>query len=201
VTFGDINYLEGGEQVVWGPPVADVCPVNWTRPFERADIATRAIMGRTAASAVMVDDTDGIARYGIEPYERTDLLTASDASVLMLAERVLRVRGEDTAPRVRSVSLDASTSDGALDLLCTVDIFEPSRYRCRLILPRGTVFDDEYFATGVNHLIERDTWSLELNLDVAAPFAAAGGEWDGAYWDLATWADAVSVLSTEGVTP
>jgi len=197
VTFGEFNYLEDGQQVVYGVAVGDVCPVQWVRPFDRNDIATRAIMGRDPETAVTVDDLDGIARYGIEPFERTDLLTANDDSLELLAERVLRVQGEDTAPRVRSVSLDAATSPEALDLMTTVDVYRPSRYRCRLEYPapRGVVFDDEYLATGVAHTITRDYWSVELNLDVAAPFAAAGGRWDSSFWDQATWSDAVELIA------
>lgn len=167
----------------------DICPTQWQRPFARADIATRAIMGRDLETAVVVDDPDGITRYGVEPFERVDLLTQRDSSLQMLAQRVLRIRGAATAPRVRSVSLDAETADNALDLMASVDVYRPSRYRCRLELDRGLVFDEDYFATGVVHTMTPDAWTLELNLDAAAPFAAAGGRWDGAYWDLAVWAD------------
>lgn len=167
------------------PP--DVCPVLWERPFNRADITTRAIIGRDLATAVVVDDTAGMAQYGIEPFERTDLLTQHDASLTMLANRVLRTRGAATAPRVRSVALNARTSDGALDLMSTADVYLPSRYRCRLLEARGLIFDGEYFATGVAHEITPSQWGLALNLDLAAPFAAQGGQWDRAYWDLATW--------------
>jgi hypothetical protein len=174
---------------------SDVCPVEWERPFARADITTRAIIGRDLATAIVVDDPDGIARYGVEPFERTDLLTLRDSSLQMLAERVMRTRGEDTAPRVRSVSLNARTSDAALDLMSTVEVYRPSRYRCRLQYPRGLVFDDEYFATGVAHDLTPRAWSLMLNLDVAAPFEASGGRWDGAYWDHALWTNAVRLRS------
>jgi len=174
---------------------SDVCPVSWERPFARADIATRAIIGRDAETAVVRDDTDGILRYGIEPFERIDLLTLRDSSLAMLADRVLRTRGEDTAPRVRSVRLDARRAD-ALDLMSTVEVYRPSRYRCRLQYPapRGLVFDAEYFATGVVHELTPSSWVLDLNLDVAAPFAVAGGRWDSAYWNLSTWTDIVALV-------
>jgi hypothetical protein len=184
-----------------GNVAGDVCPTRWERPFIRADITTRAIIGRDRETAVTVDDTDAITRYGVEPFERTDLVNDTDTSFVLLAERVLQTRGAGTAPRVRSVSLDASTSDAALDLMATVDVYEPSRYRCRLVHPepRGTVFDDVYFATGVGFDMDRDGWRLELNLDVAAPFAVAGGRWDHDYWDAATWTDAASDPEPTGV--
>jgi hypothetical protein len=171
----------------------DVCPTRWERPFARADITTRAIVGRDPATAVVADDPDGIAKYGIEPFERTDLLTQSDNSVSLLALRALRTRSWSTAPRVRSVSLDAATAAAALDLMSTVDVYRPSRYRCRLTYPppRGPVFDAEYFATGVSHEVTPSSWTLELNLDVAAPYVAVGGRWDQAQWDLALWATPV----------
>lgn len=145
---------------------------------------------------VVLDDPDGQLLYGIEPFQRTDLLTERYDQLVRLAERILRTRSAATAPRVRSVSLDAGTSDAAVDLMATVDVYQPSRYRCRLEYPRGIVFDEEYFATGVAHQVTRDAWTLELNLDVAAPFAAAGGRWDGAMWDQSTWTDTVR-LHTE----
>lgn len=176
----------------------DVCPTRWERPFDRADIATRAIIGRDLATAVVADDTDGINKYGIEPFERVDLLTQNDASLALFASRILNTRASATAPRVRSVSLDAATTDAALDLMATVDVYRPSRYRCRLTYPppRGPVFDAEYFATGVAHDLTPSAWTLQLNLDVAAPFAAVGGRWDQAQWDLALWATP-ALVSTE----
>ena len=181
---------------VVAPAVApDVCPGTWTRPFERADIATRVLVGRSPETAVVRDDVEGQVLYGIEPFERTDLLTQSDARLNDLAERILETRGSTTAPRVRSVSLDARTSDDALDLLSTVDVYRPSRYRCRLAYPDRLVFDDEYFATGVHHSITRDAWTLELNLDLATPYAALGGRWDAYGWDRSLWSDATTLLA------
>lgn len=178
----------------------DVCPTRWERPYNRADIATRAIIGRDPETAVIVDDPDGILRFGMEPFERTDLITQNDSSLTLLAKRVLRTRGIDTAPRVRSVSLDAATSDAALDLMTTVEVFRPSRYRCRLAYPepRGTVFDAEHFATGVAHELTPASWTLDLNLDVAAPFEAVGGRWDISTWDRALWGTPVAARTPIG---
>lgn len=178
------------------PPVVvppDVCPTQWERPFARADLATRVIIGRDQATAQQLDDVDGQTLYGIEPFERTDLLTERDDKITLLGQRILRVRSALSAPRIRSVSFDARTTDAALDLMATVDVFTPSRYRCRLQYPepRGLVFDAEHFATGVVHEMTPSSWAVDVNLDLAAPYAAAGGRWDGAYWDQATWATPV----------
>jgi hypothetical protein len=171
------------------PPVpADVCPVSWRRPFNRADITTRAIMGRDRETAVVRDDIAGQTVYGIEPFERVDLWTRETEELEDLADRALRVRSYATAPVVRGVLLDASTSDAALDLMATADPYEPTRYRGRLELDRGLVFDDEFLVTGIVHELTSRRWETNLVLDLAAPFAAAGGRWDEAsYWDLATW--------------
>lgn len=166
----------------------DVCPIGWERPFARADIATRVIIGRDPETAQVLDDLDAQALYGIEPFERTDLLTAADATITLLGERILVTRAADTAPRVRSVSLDGRTASNVIDLMTTVDVYRPSRYRCRLRYPRGDVFDEQMFATGVSHDVTPSSWTLELNLDAAAPYAAPGGRWDGARWDRAVWA-------------
>lgn len=175
----------------------DVCPVQWRRPFERADIATRAIMGRDLETAVQLDDVPGAVLYGIEPFERVDLVTATNADLTMLAQRALRTRAADTAPRVRSVSLSADTAENALDLMCALDVYKPSRYRCRLAYDRGLVFDDQYLVTGVTHHIERDAWTALVNLDLAAPYAAAGGRWDSSEWDRATWSATATVALTD----
>jgi hypothetical protein len=178
----------------------DVCPVGWQRPFDRADIATRVILGRAtdAPSAyVQHDDIPAQTLYGIEPYERTYLLTAEDAYLDQLGQRILQTRSYSTAPRVRSVALDARTSDAALDLMATVSVFTPSRYRCRLQYPEphGLVFDDEFFATSVTHRLDPNTWTLDLNLDVAAPYARTStARWDFAAWDNDLWGETISEL-------
>jgi hypothetical protein len=149
---------------------------------------------------VVLDDVEGQVLYGIEPFERTDLLTETYERLELLARRILRTRSAASAPRVRSVSINARTDDAALDLMATVDVYLPSRYRCRLELERGLVFDEEYFATGVVFEVTPSSWTLELNLDSAAPFEAPGGRWDGTYWDQAVWADAAATR-TEETTP
>lgn len=174
----------------------DVCPVSWQRPFDRADLATRVIMGRDEATAVVVNDPVGQTLYGIEPFVQVDLQTERDDMLLYLANRVLKVRSFETAPRVRSVEIDGRTAVNAIDLMTTVDIWKPSRYRCRLEQPRGEVFDAEHFATGAVHELGADYWTLSLSLDLAAPWAAAGGHWDSAAWDQATW-DASAALLEE----
>ena len=146
---------------------------------------------------VILDDLEGQRLYGIEPFERTDLLTERYDQLVLLARRILNARHHTTSPRVRSVSLDARTADNALDLMATVDVYDPSRYRCRLEYARGLVFDEEYFATGVAHEVTRTGWTMELNLDSAAPYAVPGGTWDGAYWDTERWSDAVVALVAE----
>jgi hypothetical protein len=148
-------------------------------------------------SSVILDDLEGQRMYGIEPFERTDLLTENFDLIELLARRILTTRNHTTAPRVRSVSLDASTADNALDLMATVDVYDPSRYRCRLQYPRGLVFDEEYFATAVAHEVTPTGWTLELNLDSAAPFAVAGDRWDAALWNVTVWAAPVAALVAE----
>ena len=176
---------------VWVPGTpADVCPIGWTRPFDRAGIATRVLVGRDPETAQQFDDLAAQELYGIEPFERTDLLTELDFRVAEIGERYLATRGASTAPRVRSVSFNAATSEAALDLMTTVDVFKPSRYRCRLNLERGLVFDEEMFATGVVHSVDAHRWTLDLNLDAASPYEVAGVRWDFGWWDQSPWASA-----------
>jgi hypothetical protein len=146
---------------------------------------------------VILDDLEGQRLYGIEPFERTDLLTEGYDMLVLLARRVLNSRSHTTAPRVRSVSLDARTADNALDLMSTVDVYDPSRYRCRLQYDRGLVFDDEYFATAVAHEVTPNGWTLELNLDTAAPYAVVGERWDSAHWGTSVWGSSPVTTSQE----
>lgn len=172
----------------------DVCPIRWERPFAREDITTRVIIGRDAATAQTIVDPDAEVLYGIEPFERVDLWTESDTTLASIGLQILAARHPDTAPRVRSVSLNAATGPDVLDLIATVDVYRPSRFRCRHTEPDGRlVFDTEMFATGVAHAFNADRWTLELNLDVAAPYATTGTFWGMGYWDAAWWADVTEV--------
>jgi hypothetical protein len=183
---------------VWVPPVpGDVCPTSWTRPFDRADIATRVILGRDNTTLdppsvpIQLDDQAGIALFGIEPFERTYLLTRDDDDLYLLAQRILETRGYRYQPRVRTVDFDAATSDTALDLMAVATPYLPSRYRCRLRLERGDIFDEEMFVTGLAHEIEPGRWHAQYNLDSAAPYAVADVRWDTAHWDRDRWTIAV----------
>ena len=202
---GDIGFRPRDWQV-WteGAPVdatignvdpGDVCPISWQRPFDRESISTRVIMGRNAETAVQIDDPEGQLLYGIETFERTDLLTYSDPNVIDLAERTMVTRSHETAPRVRATLLDARNGDAQLDLMSTVDVFKPSHYRCRLMEWRGLVFDDRYIATAVAHRITASEWSLEMNLDRAEPYMAQGGKWGQTGWDQTLWSELSSLLA------
>ena len=191
------TYLAGTppDGIIGNVDPGDLCPQGWVRPFARADITTRAIFGRDPATARTHDDPAGIATYGIEPFERTDLLTSTDAELDQIAARVMQTRAAATAPRVRGVTIDARHGDAYVDLLTSLDLFKPSRYRCRLELERGLVFDADHFATGVHHRLDAHGWAADINLDVAAPYLANPGHWDGATWDNAVWSDVAAVLA------
>lgn len=173
----------------------DVCPVSFDRPFARADIATRVILRRddlpeSPTSPMQFDDGPAQVRYGIEPFERSDLLTVRDVDLGELGWRWLHVRGEATAPRIRSASFDAATADNVVDLCTTVSPYTPSRYRCRLELDRGVVFDRQHYVTRARHIMTRDRWLVDVTLDIADTYARAGGRWGSARWGgtYDTWA-------------
>lgn len=208
-TDGDLVYRANGWQVypstrpvdatIGNVEAGDVCPVQWQRPFARADIATRVILQNQREpdpDVVLRDAEQWWALYGIETFERTDLDTRDVADLDQLATLYLRTRGADQAPRVRSVSLDASTGDDVVDLLTSSSCYVPRRYRCRLELRRGLIFDAEHFCTGVAHSIGPDSWTSDLNLDPAAVYAAtsaprwepaSGADAGLARWDRAEW--------------
>ena len=165
------------DAVIGNVDAGDVCPTSWVRPYARADITTRVILDRSLPAgaadtpARQYDDLPAQTLYGIEPYERLDLWTKTDADLDTLGNRLLRTRGAATAPRIRSVSLDARTGDDVVDLLTTADPYKPSRYLCRLEELRGLVFTAEHFVTGIRHEMVAGRWSADLDLDVAAPYA------------------------------
>jgi hypothetical protein len=207
--FGPTRPVDG---TIGNVEVTDICPGAWVRPFARADISTRIIAGRDAETAYVLDDVPNQVQYGIEPFDRTKLLTASDTAIQDLAATWLKNRSASTSPRVRSVELDARMSDPVLDLMFSVDVFVPSRYRCRLLIERGLVFDDEYFATGVTHSWDANHWELDLKLDRAAPYEAPEAKWDDNLgWDEDVWValnplirevrEMLTSLREAGVTP
>lgn len=51
------------------------------------------------------------------------------------------------------------------------------------------MFDDNYFATGVEFHIERDMWRAEISLDKSDLYMIPAGaaRWDQAQWDQAYW--------------
>jgi hypothetical protein len=188
----------------------DVCPQSWEMSFRRADVAGMVRLGRPDGTGVTVTAPyDTLAAIGPEPFERTDLITVDDDDLTTLANRYLTTRGIDTMPRVEAVTLAAWNDPGdgsVVELMATARPETPTRIRCRLAESGRIVFDRDMFVTDVTHDIdEAGHWTCRLGLDVAAPFAAAGGRWDGAYWDRSTWTDVVALLaearSLIGVTP
>lgn len=177
----------------------DVCPVRWERPYAREDMANVVHLANTRdpdPDKVQASDLSSWGLYGIETFERTDLTTQDPAVLQALADRYLETRGAATIPRVRAVTLDARTEDNVVDLLAFSSPYVPSRYRCRLTLARGPVFDEEYLLTGISHDIGPEAWTADLSLDLAAPWRMVGtARWEPAIgpnagrskWDRVTW--------------
>lgn len=182
----------------------DVCPGEWQRSFDRADITTQVIIRRSVPVDVVepapivlpTNMTVDRTMYGTEPYERNDLWTASDSDAQFIAGQILATRNPAASmPRIRAVTInaehaDSDTTNRAVDLLSTLSIFQPSRYRGRLLTDRGLVFDDTFFAVGVKQTITAEAWTAEISLDRAYPFevvAAVDRVWDVAIWDHSLW--------------
>jgi hypothetical protein len=182
------------DAVVGNVDPGDVCPQTWQLSFRRRDVAGRVAMGRDDGTAAYASAPVGtLAAIGPEPFERGDLETYATGDLQRLADRMVETRGLDTMPRVESVTFDAGNDPGdgrTVELMATARTETPTRLRCRLATGGRTVFDRDMFVTGAAHTInERGRWGCRLTLDVAAPYAAVGGRWDGAYWDQALWAD------------
>lgn len=167
--------------------VSDVCPSGWRLSNNRVDIITQVELGRETDEVPTVwDDATGQALYGVEPWSATDLVCSSLTDMTRIKTRLFETRGYTVGMRVESVHFDASTTDAALDLIAKANVFGPSRYRCRLELPRGEIFDREMFVTGVRHTLRPSEWTTEMYLDNAAPWLGTGARWDVHEWDGAT---------------
>jgi len=150
----------------------EVCPTEVETSFRRQDIVTRAVVKRTIDTRSRVyEDVEGIGRYGIETWRAEDLICALPDQLPILARRQLRVRNSDIVPRVEAVTFDAATGDDVIDLMCATDPLLPSRWQVRLRQERGDVINRQLFVTGVRHTIERDSWVMRCDLDLASPFA------------------------------
>lgn len=176
--------------------VPDVCPSEWQRPFARSDIATRVILdrqmppGADPSTPRVYNDRPSQISYGIEPWERLDLWTRDNIDLDLIGQRTLAQRSAVTMPLVEAVTIDAEASgDNAIDLLTLLDIWRPSRYRCRLIRDGVVDFDRRYFATGIRFHLDPDTWTADISLDWSELYEipATAARWDQSRWDRAFW--------------
>ena len=144
---GTIGNIESG----------DACPTSWLLSSRRRDIVTRVELKRTTDEASTVwNDAAGQSLYGVETFALSDLICSQTVQMSRLALRVLRTRGYRVTPRIERVTLNAATSQNALDVQTFVTPYTPTRLRCRLQLPRGQIFGAEMHATGVRHQITPD---------------------------------------------
>lgn len=178
----------------------DLCPSSWRQSFDRADMATQVTLdrqmppGEDPAEPREYTNVAGRNQYGVEPHQRLDLWTEQTGALDRFGARILATRGPDTLPRTPAVVLDAARGDAVIDVMSSIDIFDaPSRYRCRLQQPWGTVFDVEQFAVGVRHELTPDFWHVEISLDDAAPFAYGvdAARWGTALFGVDVWASLV----------
>ena len=114
-------------------------------------------------------DSLGKQLYGIETFQRTDLINTSKALFETLADRILEVRGVNSVPRVEAVTIDARTGHGVANmaLMSSAAPEKPSRYRLRLAVDERPIFDRMCFVSAVRHFVHRDEWTLRISLDIA----------------------------------
>ena len=178
----------------------DVCPSGWELSSRRDDIITRVSLARFGVDTVpfVWNDVPGQVLYGVETWEARDVLCQEYNTMALLAARMFRTRGHQTTPRVERVTLAPATGDAVVDLATAASVFRPSRYRCRLLLARGQVFDADMFVTETRHTMTPDDWTCELGLDWSAPFSTPyPARWDTARWDADKWSAAVVALLDE----
>lgn len=173
----------------FGDP-GEACAVNWEQSFNREDISTKVVIGRPNTVPMTKVDQAAFRLYGEETFERTDLETNLDSDLAILRDRILDVRNVSHMPRIAAVTLDASTSDEALDVMAKVSPYKPSFVRCRHKGDGGrVVFNNMMMVVGVEHTLTPDGWQARVALDNAKPFqiGANDGRWsDGTtatgYW-------------------
>lgn len=170
-----------------------VCPSGWERSSRRQDMLTR-VKYKTESS--LFDDRRPLVRewrssaaeaiYGVEMLERTLLCTTVER-LNELTRRQLRLRHPNQFPRIEAVTLEAATSDEALDLMTSASFTIPSKYRCILRRDGDLIFRRNYLVTGIRHTMSPARWTCRLQLDVASALAEAGGRWGSARWQRDNW--------------
>ena len=182
ISAGHLIPADPGAPTTWVDAVeGDVCPEAWEMSHLRSETPTQVIIGRAAVAGetsppapFVLDDTTAQRNYGVETWSQTDLLTQDPQILLTIGNRTLKAFGANTAPRVKSVTLQPSSSDTALRVCATASPFPPARYRCRLLTEERTVFDREMFVTSVNHSLDAGRWTVRLGLDDATAFRVVG---------------------------
>jgi hypothetical protein len=150
----------------------DVCPSGWEYWFARDDLTTRVLVGREGETPLVLT-ADAWGQYGLEPWDRQDLLPLDNFELTRIGNRVLNTRSPALQPRIAAVTLHAETGAAVAPLLASASPFTPSRYRCRHRGGDGrTVFDRPMMqVVGIAHTISPvDGWSARLSLDDATPF-------------------------------
>ena len=146
-------------------------PVFWTEgmtPFSPAPGVIFSMELRPEPPELWID-TMGKSLYGVENFNRTDLINSTTDIFETLADRILEVRGVNSVPRIEAVTIDARTGRGIfnMELMSTAAPEKPSRYRLRLAVDERPIFDRMMFVAAVRHFIARDEWTLRISLDVA----------------------------------
>ena len=79
-------------------------------------------------------DTYGVAHYGRMTFQRTDLINTDRDLFEKMADRILEVRGSNSAPRLEAVTIDARTGSPLrnMGLMSQASPEKPSRYAMRL---------------------------------------------------------------------
>lgn len=170
----------------------EVCPNVWDVLFQRSDFAQRVVYGTSGGTQAERDDPANMAGfgYGVETFTMTDLETQDAQIVSNLANRVLRNRSFNTAPRIASCTLDAARP-GVIELLTAADPYGPSLYSCGHVAPDGrTVFARTMYLTGIEHTITGGKWTARLQLDDASPWVTYDSRYDAAHYNTDRYARA-----------
>jgi hypothetical protein len=137
-------------------------------------IRNRVRISRTGGVAVVAEDGDSIAEYGVKGYSRLDLIHQTDGESLDVRDWILAVYG-DVEPRIETLTINpqaapADTWPQALgrELGDRITV---------LVRPPGreTAIERDCIIRGIEHLWTQDTWRTRWALQDAARLEEGAG--------------------------
>lgn len=150
------------------------------------DLRNHISAARSGGTAIVVEDSDSVARYGMRTNQRFDLTCKDDAGVtawanLYLAELSARVQ------RIDAVASELDPRSSSADLERYVDLELGDRHEIQWDDGDG-MLSGIFHVLGIRLRVDPAHWHTELDLWAFGGFGLAeGARWGSAHWGSATW--------------